>query len=308
MKYWIITIASILVICLLLGFLCYAEFGSFNFIRVGLALTKTPGGDGVYQIADRPERAWLAGTRGGLEAFRTYLEGEGYVLRMDEQMGAQIPAEKDGHWDYVYWSSNAMYHKFVWKTAGDPAREPAATEPVALYSPEAAAGSAYFYPEMDTRITIRAKDTLAPGCVYPFWTDLIAHPGGTLAGRNGTEYRRLYWEGEEASSFPMSEGFCVAGYETGDFLEEALGKLGLTAEEREDFIVHCLPRMYGNRWNLISFREYTALEVSPAPETAIGILMLWEALESPVEIEPQTLTARPRTGFTVIQWICGEVG
>ena len=38
MKTWIITIAAVLVVCLLLSFLCYAEFGSFNFVRVGLHL------------------------------------------------------------------------------------------------------------------------------------------------------------------------------------------------------------------------------------------------------------------------------
>ena len=67
MKNWIITIAVILVICLVLGGLCYAEFGSFNFVRVGLALTNTPGGEGVYLIAEQSERAWLvvAGVPGG---------------------------------------------------------------------------------------------------------------------------------------------------------------------------------------------------------------------------------------------------
>ena len=52
MKNWIITIASLLVICLLLGVLTYAEFGSFNFIRIGLALTETMDGTGIHQIAD----------------------------------------------------------------------------------------------------------------------------------------------------------------------------------------------------------------------------------------------------------------
>ena len=129
MKYWIITIASVLVICLLLGMLCYVEYGSFNFVRVGMALTETLGGEGVYLVAEKPESVWLVGTRGGLDAFATYLEGEGYTLRLDEQMGAQIPVEKDGKWDYVYWSVNGMYHKFTWETVGVPARSPAPAEP-----------------------------------------------------------------------------------------------------------------------------------------------------------------------------------
>ena len=96
MKPWIITIVSVLVICLLLGALSYVEFGSFNFIRLGLALSNTPGGEGVYPIAEKPEKVFLVGTRDGLEHFRAYLEADGWVLRLDEQMGALIPVDKDG--------------------------------------------------------------------------------------------------------------------------------------------------------------------------------------------------------------------
>lgn len=293
MKNWIITIAVILVICLLLGGLCYAEFGSFNFVRVGLALTNTPGGDGVYQIAEQPERAWLVGTRGGLEAFRAYLEGEGYVLRMDEQMGARIPVEKDGRWDYVNWSVNAMYHKVVWETAGVPAREPAAAETVPLYVPRDLVGSAYFYPEQDVTITALAEPELR-----------FRYPEGDL---HTSEHRRLYWEGALEIGFPMSEGFCVKAEDTAAFLEEALEALGLTGEEREDLLIHLLPRLQTGGWNLISFRDHPALEISPAPDSAIGILVLWKPLDEPVEIPPQELTAPERTGFTVVQWAFGNV-
>ena len=293
MKNWIITIAVILVICLLLGGLCYAEFGSFNFVRVGLALTNTPGGDGVYQIAEQPERAWLVGTRGGLEAFRAYLEGEGYVLRMDEQMGARIPVEKDGQWDYVNWSVNAMYHKVVWETAGVPAREPAAAETVTLYVPRDLVGSAYFYPEQDMDITALAEQELR-----------FRYPEGDL---HTSEHRRLYWEGALEIGFPMSEGFCVKAEDTAAFLEEALEALGLTAAEREDLLIHLLPRMQTGGWNLISFRDHPALEISPAPDSAIGVLVLWKSLDEPVEIPPQELTAPERTGFTVVQWAFGSV-
>lgn len=297
MKSWIITIASILVICLLLCFLSYAEFGSFNFVRVGLALTNAMGGEGVYQIAALPEGAWLVGTRGGLDAFRVYLEGEGYVLRMDEQMGAQIPVEKDGRWDYVHWSANGMYHKFTWKTAGDPAR-PRGTEqgdPVRLYTPGDIAGSAYFYPEEALDITVVPEPELR-----------FRYPDSEVL--RSSEHRRLYWEGSLENGFPMEEGFCVKSEDAAAFLEDSLEKLGLTAEEREDLIIHLLPPMERGGWNLISFHAYSALDVSPAPDTAIGVLLLWMPLQEPVQIPPQTLTAPARTGFTLVQWACGKVG
>ena len=44
MKYWIIAIASVLAVCLLLGMLCYVEFGTFNFVRLGMALFRSCNG------------------------------------------------------------------------------------------------------------------------------------------------------------------------------------------------------------------------------------------------------------------------
>lgn len=306
MKTWIITIAAVLVVCLLLSFLCYAEFGSFNFVRLGLALTDVMGTDAVHQIADHPERAWLVGTRGGLDAFRAYLETEGWTLRMDEQMGAQIPVEKDGRWDYVYWSSNGMYHKFTWETAGIPAR-PASTqetEPAVLYYPDTLAHSLSFYPESDARITVTPK--AAPTFAYPAcdgeWR-IDAHPDGTF--ELDSTHSRLFWETSCQTGFPITEGFCVAGADTAAFLEDALTRLGLTPAEREDMLLRFLPQMQGNSWNLISFQGYSGADISPAPDTHIRVCMVFLPLDEPAQIAPQTLTAPDRTGFTVVEWSGG---
>ena len=62
-----------------------------------------------------------------------------------------------------------------------------------------------------------------------------------------------------------------------------------------------------NTYNLISFQEelYTEnaqLAVSPAPDTVIRVFMAWKDVDEFIEIEPQTLTAPDRNGFTVIEW------
>ena len=294
MKNWIITIAALLVICLLLGFLSYTEFGSFNFARVGLALSNTMGTDKVIRIADAPERVWLVGTRGGLDAFRACLESDGWTLRMDEQMGALIPVEKDGQWDYVHWTVNGMYHKFTWQTAGDPARPEGSTpaEPVTLVYPGRLVGSAYFYPEQDQDFT--ALPALELSFRYPD-TDTLLSP----------EHHRLYWEAETDIGFPVSGGFCVKAEDTAAFLEESLRTLGMTNREQEDLLIHLLPRLQDSGWNLIRFLEYHPLHISPGPD--IGILVLCEHLDEPVEIEPQALTATDRTGFPAVQWACGVI-
>ena len=299
MKNWIITIASVLVICLLLGVLTYAEFGSFNFIRIGLALTETMDGTGIHQIADAPERAWLVGIRDGLEGFRAYLEQEGWTLRMDEQMGAQIPVEKDGKWDYVYWSANGMYHKFTWQTAGDPARGTAATEPAVLYDLKAVTESAYFY--LDGTITV-TPDT-APAFAYPACAEgwkLECRQDGSFTAEDGAICHRLYWESDVNWSVPMEEGFCVAGGDTAVFLTDSLKKLGLNSLEINDFLITWLPRMEGNAYNLITFHTEQVADISPAPDTVLRVLMVFRPLEKSMDIAPQTLTAIERTGETAV--------
>ena len=299
MKNWIITIASVLVICLLLGVLTYAEFGSFNFIRVGLALTETMDGTGIRQIADSPERVWLVGIRDGLDGFRAYLEQEGWTLRMDEQMGAQIPVEKDGKWDYVYWSANGMYHKFTWQTAGDPARGTAPTEPVELYDLESVTASAYFY--LDGTVIVNIAT--APAFAYPASHDgwkLECHTDGSFTTEDGTICHRLYWESDVNWSVPMEEGFCVPGTDTAEFLTESLAELGLNSLEINDFLITWLPKMESNAYNLITFHTVQVADISPAPETLIRVLMVCKPLTEPMDIAPQTLTPTQRTGSTAV--------
>lgn len=296
MKTRIITVASIVLICLLLSVLCYVELGSFNFISTGLALSKTPGQEGVYQIADRPERVFLVGTENALENFRLHLEQEGYTLRLDQQMGSLIPVEKDGRLDYVHWSVNAMYHKFRWETVGEPAPLPTdgADEAMTLSIPETLTGSAYFYPEADLDVTALAEPDVT-----------FRYPAAETFSTES--HRRLYWEGHNDMGFAMDEGFCVAAADTAAFLEDALKKLGLTAREREDLLIACLPRMQESGWNLISFQTYAPLEVSPEPDTAMSICLLFQPLDAPVNIPPQTHTAPAREGFAVVQWCFGQV-
>ncbi|NVH05507.1 hypothetical protein DNN95_24335, partial [Escherichia coli] len=163
-----------------------------------------------------------------------------------------IPVEKDGKWDYIYWSANGMYHKFTWQTAGDPARGTAATEPVELYDLKSVTESAYFY--LDGTVTVNT-DT-APVFAYPAYQDgwkLECHGDGSFTAEDGAVCHRLYWESDVNWTTAMEEGFCVAGTDTAAFLAESLAKLGLNSLEINDFLITWLPRMEGNAYNLITF-------------------------------------------------------
>lgn len=173
----------------------------------------------------------------------------------------------------------------------------------------------YLYPEEPTEVTVKLDYDGELTTTYPAYGDgwqVTAAPNGTLTDGGGQEYNYLYWEGVTQREFDLSRGFVVRGEDTAEFLEDALEKLGLDRREANEFIVYWLPRMEGNAWNLIAFQgvAYTdgaVLSVEPTPETVLRVFMVWKALEAPVELPPQELTAPERKGFTLVEWGGAEI-
>lgn len=169
----------------------------------------------------------------------------------------------------------------------------------------------YLYPEEETQVSVSLEFDGELTSTYPSYEDgwtVEAAPDGTLTDpATGRQYYCLFWEGIGPTEYDFSTGFCVAGENTAAFLEDALADLGLTEKEANEFIIYWLPKMEHNPYNLISFQTeaYTdsaALTVDPAPDTLIRVFMAWQGLDQPVEVEPQTLTAPDRTGFTAVEW------
>ena len=169
----------------------------------------------------------------------------------------------------------------------------------------------YLCPEEETAVTVRLELDGTLTSTYPDYGDswrVLAAPDGTLTDpETGRTYYCLFWEGESGAEYDFSSGFCVAGEDTAAFLEGVLAQLGLTEREANEFIIYWLPRMEGNPYNLISFQTdvYTdaaRLTIDPAPDTLIRVFMAWKGLDKPVEVEPQSLSAPERTGFTAVEW------
>jgi len=173
----------------------------------------------------------------------------------------------------------------------------------------------YLYPEETTRVTVELELPGRLTCTYPAYKDgwtVTAAPDGTLTDQKGQTYNYLYWEGETAKHYDLTEGFCVAGADTAAFLEDALAQLGLTRREANEFIVYWLPQMEQNPYNLITFQQegYTDLAkliVTPTPDSLLRVFMTWKPLEKPVDISAQTLPTFERHGFTVVEWGGTEV-
>ena len=173
----------------------------------------------------------------------------------------------------------------------------------------------YLYPEEETEITVTLDYDGALTTTYPHYDGgwhVTAEPDGTLYDAAGCEYSYLYWEGRGAWTPDFSEGFCVAGADTADFLRETLAAMGLTPREYNEMIVYWLPQMEGNAYNVISFQkeaytEAARLTVAPEPDSVLRVFMAWYAADEPVELAPQDIAPFERTGFTVVEWGGREV-
>ena len=168
----------------------------------------------------------------------------------------------------------------------------------------------YLYPEQEQKVSVRLDYDGELTCTYPEYGDgwnVTAAPDGTITDENGQEYNYLYWEGKNGQEYDFSEGFCVAGEDTAEFLEDALNRLGLTRREANEFIVYWLPRMEQNEYNLISFQneaytDHVRLSIQPEPDTVIRVFVAYKPLENYQEIPEQSLSAPERDGFTVVEW------
>ena len=168
----------------------------------------------------------------------------------------------------------------------------------------------YLYPEQEQEVSVRLDYDGELTCTYPEYKEgweITAKPDGRLTDKTGMEYNYLYWEGTSDREYDFSEGFCIAGADSAEFLEGALAELGLTRREANEFIVYWLPRLEANAYNLISFQteaytEHAGLVIEPEPDTVIRVFMAYQPTDSRQEIPEQELDAPARTGFTVVEW------
>ena len=108
-------------------------------------------------------------------------------------------------------------------------------------------------------------------------------------------------------TFDFSRGYCVAGVDTADFLQEILPQIGLTPREYNEFTVYWLPLLQDNPYNIISFQAdiYTDLawlKVEPQPDSVLRVFMAVKASSAYVEMKPQSFEPFVREGFTVVEW------
>lgn len=171
----------------------------------------------------------------------------------------------------------------------------------------------YLYPEDETEVSVDLDFQGDFTYTYPYtedgsW-DVVAKPDGTIINKaDNNEYSYLFWEGVAWDfTADFSEGFCVKGEDTTEFLRTVLSQMGLTPKEYNEFIVYWAPQLQNNPYNLISFQtenyeQMAPLKVNPAPDSMLRVYMAYKPLTEAVAIPEQTFTPFERKGFTVVEW------
>lgn len=169
----------------------------------------------------------------------------------------------------------------------------------------------YLYPEEECEVEVSVGYPEKLTVTYPLYDNgwrVHASPDGTLTDGSGREYYALYWEGKDDKLTMQSDGFCVRGEDSAAFLEEKLAILGLNEREAEEFIVYWLPKLQKNPYNYIHFEtteeinESMPLNITPAPDCVIRVMMDYIPLQKPVELEEQQLTSPLREGYVAVEW------
>ncbi len=172
----------------------------------------------------------------------------------------------------------------------------------------------YLYPEEETEVIVKLITSCELTTTYPNYQgqwEVTAYPSGELIV-DDHHYAYLYWEGITDQTLSIDTGFVVSGEDTAVFLDEKLELMGLNYRERNDFITYWLPEMQNNSFNKIhfmqeSYDQIACLDITPKPQSLIRVFMLFEGVETSVELEPQILTKAIREGFTVVDWGGAEV-
>jgi hypothetical protein len=170
----------------------------------------------------------------------------------------------------------------------------------------------YLYPETSTEITVRFQafgDIIATYPEYNNGWKVRATPEGKLTDlSDGQPHNYLFYECELPHAYKLESGFLVSADSTIPFLQKSLKHIGLLPSEYNDMISYWLPQLKKNPWNVIHFTlnedydKLSTLEVIPAPDSELRVMMEFVGLDAPVSLPVQALPHFERKGFVVVEW------
>ncbi len=197
----------------------------------------------------------------------------------------------------------------IWKDAADEYLLFADTEFAAAV--ECGKPVVYLYPTTTTAVSVQVgADVRISEPNYASGWNVTAQPNGQLMLADGSVYPNLFWEGKGQGVYPaITSGRVVARSQVGTALRSDLIKQGLNAQEIKDFLEFWMPHMPNTPYVRLSWlsteqmNQLAPLHIQPRPDTMIRVFLDFAGQTTAyTDLQPQTLTAILRDGFTVIEW------
>lgn len=169
----------------------------------------------------------------------------------------------------------------------------------------------YLYPTSRTSVSVQvAADVTLSEPTYGNGWKVIAQPDGRLTLPDGKTIGSLYWEGKGHGLYPkITQGKVVPTNQIEQVLRQDLAQLGLNNQETQDFLAFWLPKMPETLYVRLTWLDTPAMDqlapltVSPKPDTVIRVFLDFAGQDTQeTTLLPQTLRAKPRLGFTVVEW------
>ena len=169
----------------------------------------------------------------------------------------------------------------------------------------------YLYPQKSEAVSVRVgaqvKVSLPAYNPTSGW-NVWANPNGTMTVA-GAKYDSLFWEGPGNGSYPaITSGTVVAQSELISTIRQQLTKQGLSPKESADFLAYWTPKLSTKPYVRLTWFDtdqmngLAPLFISPRPDTLIRVFLDAEGLDQPINLQAQHLSAKSRTGFTVVEW------
>lgn len=181
----------------------------------------------------------------------------------------------------------------------------------------------YLYPEKPTTVNVNVETA---GNVFTSdpqieskntWTNVLAHPDGTLIYRNKT-YNELFYESTTKVLRRPEKGIVMTKQNLEPQLRTFINRLGLTKpSEQQEFLDWWIPRLEKISTGKIFVSILTKDEkdrvdhvsISPRPDTFIEFIAYFAPLAEGETVQPLALPPTPiRKGFTAVEWggVIGE--
>jgi hypothetical protein len=162
----------------------------------------------------------------------------------------------------------------------------------------------FFYPNENMELTVKDERLN----INHFTVDTMGYLTNI---EDSLRYKYLEFDNMSADDFDVyfSTGFVVKKYESEEFLDFILTRIGLKNSAKIDFIDYSLPLLYEHRYNAIHFvfedecDSLFQLETSTQPENIFKFYMIFTGLNEEMKIKEQII--EPRLNAENQLFVCG---